>query len=134
MHNQAFKAVLTDVRDRVKSGEALSEAFAEYGDLFPRLYPSSLKAGEKSGELELVIRRFVRYMKLVLDARRRVFSALTYPAVLVCLSGVMIAVMTIYVVPRFMGVFSELHAELPLLTRTVLGVSTFMSPNWVFML
>jgi len=134
MKQGTFRSVLTEVRDKVKSGTDLSEAFGEYGDLFPRLYPSSLKAGEKSGELELVIRRFVRYMKLVLDARRRVFSALTYPAVLVCLSGVMIAVMTIYVVPRFMGFFSELDAELPLITRIVLGVSTFMSANWVFML
>src|SRR5436305_539512 len=134
MKQGTFRSVLTEVRDKVKSGTDLSDAFAEYGDLFPRLYPSSLKAGEKSGELELVIRRFVRYMKLVLDARRRVFSALTYPAVLVCLSGVMIAVMTIYVVPRFMGFFSELDAELPLITRIVLGVSTFMSANWVFML
>jgi type IV pilus assembly protein PilC len=134
MHQGTFRAVLTEVRDKVKSGTDLSDAFAEHGDLFPRLYPSSLKAGEKSGELELVIRRFVRYMKLVLDARRRVFSALTYPAVLVCLSGVMIAVMTIYVVPRFMGFFTELDAELPLITRVVLGVSTFMSQNWVLML
>jgi type IV pilus assembly protein PilC len=129
-----FRSVLTEVRDKVKSGTDLSDAFAEHGDLFPRLYPSSLKAGEKSGELELVIRRFVRYMKLVLDARRRVFSALTYPAVLVCLSAVMIAVMTIYVVPRFMGFFTELDADLPLITQVVLGVSTFMSRNWVIML
>jgi type IV pilus assembly protein PilC len=134
MKQGTFRSVLTEVRDKVKSGTDLSDAFAEYGDLFPRLYPSSLKAGEKSGELELVIRRFVRYMKLVLDARRRVFSALTYPAVLVCLSGVMIAVMTIYVVPRFMGFFAELDADLPLITRIVLGVSNFMSANWVFML
>jgi type IV pilus assembly protein PilC len=134
MKQGTFRSVLTEVRDKVKSGTDLSDAFAEYGDLFPRLYPSSLKAGEKSGELELVIRRFVRYMKLVLDARRRVFSALTYPAVLVCLSGVMIAVMTIYVVPRFMGFFSELDADLPMITKIVLGVSKFMSANWVFML
>jgi type IV pilus assembly protein PilC len=129
-----FRSVLTEVRDKVKSGTDLSEAFAEYGDLFPRLYPSSLKAGEKSGDLELVIRRFIRYMKLVLDARRRVFSALTYPVVLVVLSMVMIAVMTIYVVPRFMGFFTELDAELPMITQIVLGVSTFMSHNWVLML
>ena len=134
MKQGTFRSVLTEVRDKVKSGTDLSDAFAEYGDLFPRLYPSSLKAGEKSGELELVIRRFVRYMKLVLDARRRVFSALTYPAVLVCLSGVMIAVMTIYVVPRFMGFFNELDADLPMITKIVLGVSNFMSANWVFML
>ena len=134
MKQGTFRAVLTEVRDKVKSGTDLSEAFAEHGDLFPRLYPSSLKAGEKSGELELVIRRFVRYMKLVMDARRRVFSALTYPAVLVCLSGMMIAVMTIYVVPRFMGFFNELDADLPMITKIVLGVSKFMSANWVFML
>lgn len=129
-----FRSVLTEVRDKVKSGTDLSEAFAEFGDLFPRLYPSSLKAGEKSGDLELVIRRFIRYMKLVLDARRRVFSALTYPVVLVVLSMVMIAVMTIYVVPRFMGFFTELDAELPMITQIVLGISTFMSRNWVLML
>ncbi len=129
-----FRSVLTEVRDKVKSGTDLSEAFAEFGDLFPRLYPSSLKAGEKSGDLELVIRRFIRYMRLVLDARRRVFSALTYPVVLVVLSMVMIAVMTIYVVPRFMGFFTELDAELPMITQIVLGISNFMSANWVLML
>jgi type IV pilus assembly protein PilC len=129
-----FRSVLTEVRDKVKSGTDLSAAFAEFGDLFPRLYPSSLKAGEKSGDLELVIRRFIRYMKLVLDARRRVFSALTYPVVLVVLSMVMIAVMTIYVVPRFMGFFTELDAELPMITQIVLGISNFMSANWVLML
>jgi type IV pilus assembly protein PilC len=134
MRPGTFRSVLTEVRDQVKSGTDLSEAFAEYGDLFPRLYPSSLKAGEKSGDLELVIRRFIRYMKLVLDARRRVFSALTYPAVLVVLSLAMIAVMTIYVVPRFMGFFTELDADLPLITRIVLGISNFMSANWVLML
>jgi len=134
LRNPTFRAVLTEVRDQIKSGTDLSEAFAQHGDLFPRLYPSSLKAGEKSGELEAVIRRFVRYMKLVLDARRRVISALTYPAVLVVLSITMIAVMTIYVVPRFMSFFNELDADLPMITQIVLGVSNFMSANWVLML
>ncbi|MFY9825966.1 MAG: type II secretion system F family protein [Thermoanaerobaculia bacterium] len=134
MHNQHFKAVLTDVRDRVKSGEDLSEAFAAHGDLFPRLYPSSLKAGERSGELEQVIRRFIRYMKLVLDARRRVVSALVYPVVLVCLSIAMIAIMAIYVVPKFMSFFTELGTDLPFLTQVVLSISTFASQNWPILL
>ncbi|HEX6901573.1 MAG TPA: type II secretion system F family protein [Thermoanaerobaculia bacterium] len=131
MHNPHFRSVLLEVRDKVKSGVDLSEAFAEHGDLFPRLYPSSLKAGERSGELELVIRRFVRYMRLVLEARRRVISALIYPAVLVCLSIAMIAVMSVYVVPKFMGFFSELDAELPLITQIVLAISRFANSNWV---
>ena len=134
MHNPHFRSVLTDVRDRVKSGTDLSDAFAAHGDLFPRLYPSSLKAGERSGELELVVRRFVRYMKLLLDARRRVISALVYPAVLVCLSIAMITVMAIYVVPRFMGFFEELGTDLPLITQIVLAVSTFANANWPLLL
>lgn len=131
MKNLHFRSVLADIRDRVKSGTDLSEAFAAQGDLFPRLYPSSLKAGERSGELELVLRRFIRYMKLVLDARRRVISALIYPAVLVFLSIAMIAIMAIYVVPKFMGFFSELGADLPLITKIVLAASTFANQNWL---
>jgi type IV pilus assembly protein PilC len=134
MPNPTFRAVLTDIRDRVKTGEDLSDAFAAHGDLFPRLYPSTLKAGERSGELEQVIRRFIRYMKLVLDARRRVISALIYPAVLVCLSVTMIIIMAIYVVPKFMTFFTELDADLPLITRIVLGISRFANANWPVLL
>jgi type IV pilus assembly protein PilC len=125
MSNQHFKAVLTDIRDRVKSGEDLSEAFAAHAELFPRLFPATLKAGEKSGELEQVIRRFIRYMKLVLDSRRRVISALIYPTVLVCLSIVMITVMMIYVVPKITVFFENLQVQLPLMTRLLIAVSGF---------
>ena len=134
MHNAYFKGILTDVRDRVKSGVDLSEAFASYGDVFPRLYPSTLKAGERSGELEKVIRRFIRYMRLLLNARRQVISALIYPTVLVGLSIAMMVIMAIYVVPKFMGFFSELDAELPLITQIVLAVSGFASRNWPVLL
>jgi len=134
MANLHFRGVLTEIRDRVKSGEDLSDAFAAYGELFPRLYPPTLKAGEKSGELEQVIRRFLRYTKLVLDAQRRVISALVYPAVLVCLSITMIIVMAIFVVPKFQVFFENLDVELPLITRIVLGVSKFANRNWPILL
>jgi type IV pilus assembly protein PilC len=134
MKHPYFKAVLTDIRDRVKSGTDLSDAFAAYGDTFPRLYPSTLKAGERSGELEQVIRRFIRYMRLLLDAKRRVASALVYPAVLVGLSIAMMVIMAIYVVPKFTVFFEDLDAELPLITRIVLGISTFTSRNWPVLL
>jgi type IV pilus assembly protein PilC len=133
MANQNFKAVLGEIRDRVKSGEDLSEAFAEYGHMFPRLYPSSLKAGERSGELEKVIRRFIRYLKLLLEARKRVISALVYPAVLVGLSIAMLVVMAVYVVPKFQVFFQDLNVELPLLTRITLGVSAFLTQRTLFL-
>jgi type IV pilus assembly protein PilC len=133
MENEQFRSVLTDIRDRVSSGEDLSDAFAVHGDMFPRLYPASLKAGERSGELEQVIRRFIRYQKLVLDARKRAISALIYPAILISLSIVMLLVLTVYVVPSFTRFYEGLDAELPLLTRIVVGISVFLrGSGWIF--
>jgi type IV pilus assembly protein PilC len=134
MRDPLFREVLVDVRERVASGEELSAAFEAHADLFPRLYPSSLKAGERSGDLEKVIRRFVRYLQLMLEARKRVISALVYPAVLVCLSAAMIAVMTVYVVPKFAVFYADLDAKLPALTRFTLGVGSLIRENWLFLL
>jgi len=138
MEDDAFRPLLGEIRDRVKSGADLSDAFAAYGDVFPRLYAPTLKAGERSGELEAVVRRFIRYQRLMLDARRRAVSALVYPAVLVGLSIAMILVLTFFVVPKFSAFFEGMDDELPLITRIVLGVAGFTSrqvvlvPNWVW--
>jgi type IV pilus assembly protein PilC len=129
-----FKEVLVEVKNRVKGGEELSSCFAGFGDLFPNLFAPTLKAGERSGDLEQVIRRFIRYQRLVMDARRRVVSALVYPAVLVLLSAGLIGVMTIYVVPKFKVFFSDLGAELPLPTRVVMAFSGFMQQHFVLLL
>lgn len=129
-----FKEILEQLRDRVRSGESLSAAVAGFGELFPALYAPSLQAGERSGELEQVIRRFLRYQRLVKDARKRIVSALVYPSVLIGLSVALIAVMTAYVLPKFRDFFSGLDAELPLLTRTLMAVSGFVQRNGVMLL
>ncbi len=134
MKEGPFRTVLADVRDRVRTGEDLSDAFAAHGRLFPRLYPSILKAGERSGELELVLRRFIRYQKLVLDARKRVISALVYPVVLVTLSFAMILIMLIFVVPKFQQFFEGSGVELPLITRVTLTVGLTFQSNWLLIL
>jgi type IV pilus assembly protein PilC len=126
-----FRQTLTEVRQRVRAGESLSDAIAGFGDLFPPLYAPTLKAGERSGDLETVIRRFIRYQRLMMEARKRVVSALVYPMVLVGLSIGLIAIMTIYVVPKFREFFSGLDAELPLLTRMTMGLSSFVSDNFL---
>lgn len=134
-----FRPLLAEIHDRVRSGSDLSEAFAAYGDAFPRLYAPTLKAGERSGELEAVVRRFIRYQRLMLDARRRTVSALVYPAVLVGLSIAMIVVLTFFVVPKFSAFFEGLDSELPLITRITLGVAGAASarpllvPNYVWL-
>lgn len=131
MANPVLRDVLTEVRDKVRSGAELSDAFEDFGDLFPPIYASSLRAGEKSGELEQVIRRFMRYMKLVIDSRKKVISAMVYPAVLVGMSVLMLVVMAVYVVPNFAKFYTDLDAELPGITQVTLSVSYFLRDHFL---
>ncbi len=133
MKDPVFREVLLEVRDQVKSGVELSDAFAAFGDLFPPLFASTLKAGERTGELEQVIRRFIRYLRLVLEARKRVFSALVYPAVLIGLSITMLFVMGVFVVPRFTIFYDAMDLQLPLITRVIVGISLFLRHNLVWL-
>src|SRR6187200_2045617 len=80
--NPIFKGVLDDVHERVRGGASLSEAFEAHGDLVPGIYTASLLAGEKSGGLEQVLRRYVAYVKVVGTIKRRTLSALIYPVIL----------------------------------------------------
>jgi type IV pilus assembly protein PilC len=124
-----LRRVLTDVRERVNSGSSISDAFAEEGDLFPRLYWTSLKAGEKSGEIEAVLRRYLKYQKTVIAMTRKVVSTMVYPVILIALSIGLITILMTYVIPRFTEFFADFDAELPLLTVVVLGIATFLRKN-----
>ena len=130
----ALRAVLQDVKDRVNSGASISEAFAEQGDIFPRLYWTSLKAGEKSGEIEGVLRRYLKYQKTIIAISRKVVSTLVYPAILILLSTVLIGVLMTFVIPKFQEFFADFNADLPLLTVVVVGIAGFLRDNIVWLL
>jgi type IV pilus assembly protein PilC len=131
--NLRFREVLIDIRDKIKSGVALSDAFASYGDLFPPIYSTSLRAGERSGDLEGVLRRFLRYQKIIVTLRKKVVGALVYPAVLVTLSTAMVFVMLTYVIPRFADFYTGFDAQLPLFTRLMIGFATGLKSNLLFL-
>jgi type IV pilus assembly protein PilC len=130
--NLRFREVLLNIREQIKSGVALSDAFATYGDLFPPIYATSLRAGERSGDLEGVLRRFLRYQKIIVNLRKRVVGALVYPAVLVTLSSAMVFIMLTYVIPRFAEFYQGFNAELPLFTRIMIAFATGLRSNLVF--
>ena len=121
--NSVFRSVLDDVHEKVRGGMALSDAFADHGDLFPRVYTASLLAGERSGNLDAILRRYVVYEKVVDTVRRRTISALIYPAILIALAVGLIAIIVLRVVPAFTDFYASFDAELPLSTRFILGVS-----------
>ena len=123
--NPVFKGVLTDVHEKVRSGTALSDAFADHGELFPRVYTASLLAGERSGNLDAVLRRYVAYEKVVDAVKRKTISALVYPVILIALAVFLVGIIVLRVIPAFADFYASFDAELPLSTRVILGVSNF---------
>jgi type IV pilus assembly protein PilC len=127
--NPTFRAVLDSVHDKVKAGSALSDSFAEHGTLFPAVYSASILAGERSGNLEQVIRRYVGYEKVVGAVRRRTIAAMIYPAILVTMMIVLVGIIVLKVVPAFSDFYANFGKQLPWSTRVVVGFSNFVSSN-----
>lgn len=128
-----FRAVLDDVYDRVRGGASLSDAFGLHAELFPGPYVASLLAGEKSGSLDGVLRRFVAYMKVIAEVRRRTLSALIYPAVLVVLSLAVVTIIILKVVPEFASFYDSFGGQLPLVTRVIVAGATFLRANFLLL-
>jgi type IV pilus assembly protein PilC len=127
-----MRQMLARVLEEVKSGAALSEAFAAQGKTFPRLYSASLMAGERSGELVQVLERYVRYQEMMEGVRRKVTSALTYPAVLLSLAFGLVALLVTYVIPRFASFYVGFAAELPLITQIIVESSHWLQRHLVY--
>ena len=124
--NPTFKHVLDDVYERVRSGSALSDAFEAQGGMFTGIYHASLMAGEKSGSLETVLRRYVSHMKVIAGVRGKLVSALIYPVVLLALSAAVVGLIVFKVVPEFALFYSGFGAgaELPASTQLMVAFST----------
>lgn len=118
-----FRALLDDVYERVRAGSALSEAFEAQGVGVPRVYTASLYAGEKSGGLEQVLRRYVAHVRLLATVRRRTVSALIYPSILLGLSLFVVGIIVFRVVPEFAEFYAGFGARLPLATRVLVRTS-----------
>jgi len=111
------------VRDEVKTGTVLSDAFARQ-NVFPPIYVTSVLAGEKSGALVEVLERFITYQRLTLTLRKKLLVSLMYPTVLICLVIGLIVFLVTYVVPNFAALYTSMEAKLPAATRVLIAVGT----------
>ncbi len=127
-----FREVLARVLDDVKSGVALSDSFAAQAGLFPRLYSATMLAGERSGDLVDVLDRYITYQQMMEAVRRRVTTALTYPAVLLSLAFGLVIVLMTYVIPRFAEFYIGFAGELPWATEVVMSTANFLKHNMVY--
>jgi type IV pilus assembly protein PilC len=113
--------LLENVRERVKGGELLSDAFAAQR-VFPKIYTTTLLAGEKSGNMEEVLSRYISYQRLVQTFRKKLAVSLVYPVLLISVVTVMMIFLVTYVVPKFADLFNNLGAQLPTITVFMLAV------------
>ncbi len=111
------------VRDSVRTGASLSDAFAAQR-MFPAIYVTSIMAGEKSGSLAEVLERYITYQKLALAVRKKVLLSLMYPSLLITLTLGLIVFLVTYVVPNFAQLYTSMGAQLPVPTQILIAVGT----------
>ena len=117
----SFRAQLEDVTARVKTGESLSAAFEAQGTM-PLVYTTTLLAGERSGNLEEVLQRYLDFQRVALTFRKKLKASLIYPAFLVVMVIGLFVFLITFVVPRFADLYSQLGTQLPTLTLLLLAV------------
>ena len=118
-----FRSLLQNVRERVKGGEMLSEAFAAQ-HIFPRIYTTTLMAGEKSGNMDEVLTRYIGFQRLALTFKKKLVVSLVYPALLITVVTCMLIFLVTYVVPQFAKLYEDLNAQLPAITLFMLNIGT----------
>lgn len=119
---EQFQVILRNVTEQVKAGSLLSEAF-ETQESFSKVYTASVYAGEKSGNLEQVLKRFIQYQKTINTTRSKIRSALTYPLILASLLVILVSYLIAVVVPQFAQFYAGMDAELPSITQFLVTIS-----------
>jgi MSHA biogenesis protein MshG len=128
--NVVLRETLGSVIELLQGGRELSFAFGRYPDVFSKFYVSVIKVGESSGTLETAFLRMYEYLGMEKRIKDKVKAALRYPATVIGAIGIAIAIITMWVLPKFAPIFEALGDNLPWATRVLLGTSTFASEYW----
>jgi MSHA biogenesis protein MshG len=126
----AMVDLLKDIRASLDQGRELSAAMARHMDLFGAFYISMIKVGEMTGRLTEVFKRLTEHMEFERDVRERIKQAMRYPVFVMIAMAIAIVILNIFVIPVFAKVFAGFHAELPLITRGLLGFSSWTLTWW----
>ena len=128
--NKRLREAVKDVLKRVEGGNSLTEALGYHPYIFPKLYLNMVKAGESGGFLEGILSRLARYLQSTKEVREYLISVMIYPLILTLVSGISIAILVTFVVPRFARIFSDLGQAIPLPTQIILSFSQLVRGYW----
>ncbi len=125
-----FRKMLLEIAETVSHGQSLSTAFRRHPEVFDDVYVSLMSAGEASGRLDVMLSRLADYLEFRLTLRRKVRSALLYPAIVITTAMAVVIFMLVFIIPTFVEVFKELGVSLPLPTRILIKVSELVRGYW----
>jgi len=131
--NKTFKKMITDIKNEVAAGSTLADALKKYPKYFDNLYVNMVAAGEVGGILDEVFSRLANYMEKSERLKRKVKGALTYPAIVLAISAMVLAVILIFVIPVFQKMFAEFGHALPAPTQMVINISNFIK-SYIFVM
>jgi len=129
----SLRDCVNQVRASVRGGALLSEAFREQG-MFPEIYTTSLLAGEKSGNLEGVLDRYISYQRTALTVKKKLLASLVYPVLLITMVLVLVTVLVTYVIPNFAELYRTMSQDLPPMTQALIGFVDAFRQYWVILI
>jgi MSHA biogenesis protein MshG len=131
--NPVFTALLQDLRESLDSGRELSTALRRHPKVFSPFYTSMVQVGEMTGMLDVTFIRLFEYLEFERDMRERIKAAMRYPSFVIMAMVIAIVIVNLFVIPSFAKVYAGFHAELPIVTRMLMGFSNFMVDYWMLM-
>jgi len=126
-----FKEIIAKMGREIESGSTLSDAMAKHPRVFDKLFVSMVRAGEIGGVLESILTRIAAFLEKRAEMRRKVRSAMMYPTVVLTLAATIVAMIMIFIVPKWEGIFSQLGADLPGPTQILVNISNFVAKNTI---
>ena len=128
--NERLGEIVKDVLKRIEGGNSLAEALGNHPRIFPKLYVNMVKAGETGGFLEVILSRLAQYLQSTKEIRDYLISVMIYPLILTIVSGVSIAILMVFVIPRLAKIFSDVGQAIPLSTQIILSISHSVIDYW----
>lgn len=125
--NRSLKFLIDDLSTSIRSGQSLSDALMKWESIFSSFTVATIRSGEESGSLDDVLHRLVLVLEKEAQMRNRLTLALIYPLILILFSGFTILLLFTFVVPRLASIYADFEAELPFLTKSILGASSVLS-------
>jgi len=132
--NRTLIRVIGEVASDIRGGSSLSVALSKHPRAFPEIYYRTMAAGEQGGNLEIVLRQMADYLERGVTTEKKIKNALTYPFIVAIVAVVVIAVLVTFVLPTFSTLYAAFGAELPLPTRILMGMSTWLSHYGVYVM